>query len=356
MKPTHLKDLIIVEGMAVDEADEEKINVTIQTLNVSVSSTGGEAPTGNTTINSSAKGETIVDAVSNLSKKLSRKLFCGQDKLIIFSREIAENSFGKNLDYFLRSTNSRADIAVCVSDDKASEIIESKEQDSKVPCETIVNLLNNGQNFGLSAYVTTSELLNLYSDKTSDAYLPMVKYNEKEECVVTNGIAVFDNDRLSYVLDDEETLGFLMISNKIKSCMLEFDSGKLGKVGITISKLKSKNKVNIVNGNVNFESKVDFQLMIEEIEKGAVTTVDDKDLDEICKKAENEIQKLCKKAFNACREHNSDCLRVGEYLAKASPKSYELLSDEWEHYFKNVDYSVSSNADLKKISDNTQVE
>ncbi|MCD7797387.1 MAG: hypothetical protein LUG95_07290 [Clostridiales bacterium] len=81
----------------------------------------------------------------------------------------------KNLDYFFRSSDSRNDVAVCVSSSSAKDILESTENDSAVPCENILYLLENNEISGLSVLVTTGELMNLYADRTSDIYMPVLE-------------------------------------------------------------------------------------------------------------------------------------------------------------------------------------
>lgn len=354
MNTVHLKDLLIVEGMGV-ETQGDKVNLIIQTLKLGAAE-GNEAPQGNRTYNTEGKGETIVDAVSKLSKSVSKKLFFGHNKIIIFSRDIAETDFREKLDYFLRSSDSRIDVAVCVSDKSAKDIIESKENDSGIPCENMVYLLKNGQDAGLSAYVTVADLLNMSSDKTSDIYLPVVEKNEGENSIKTKGIGLFSNEKMKYVTNDDETMGFLFISDKIKSCSIEFDDEELGCVSVKIFDPKVKKHIEIVDGNVVFSVSIKAHIMIDEVEKGIITSLDEKKLERICISADREIERLCNEAFAACRENESDSLRIGEYLAKDSPKSYEKLSDEWDKYFKTVRFSVNSDTDLKKISDNTQLD
>ncbi len=353
MNTVHLKDLLVVEGMGID-AQGEDINLTIQTLKLGAAA-GNEMPEGNRTYNTEGSGETIIDAVSTLSKSLSKKLFFGQNKIIVFSRELAENDFKKNLDYFLRSQNSRIDVAVCVSDTKAKDIIESEENDAGVPCENMVYLLNNGQSSGLSAFVTVNDLLNMYSDKTSSIYLPVVEKNDNNKSIQVKGIGLFYDDELVYVTNDEETMGFLFISGKIESCSIEFDDEELGNIGVIISSPKVKNHIEIVDGNVNFVSEIKAKLMIDEVENGIITSLDKNKLDRICANAEKEINRLCSQAFEACSDNNSDALRVGEYLAKDSPNSYDKLADEWDTYFKTVSFTADTKVSLKNISDNTQL-
>lgn len=353
MNTVHLKDQLIVEGIGIDEKNDE-INLIVQTLKLGAAA-GDETPQGNRTYNTQGSGETIMDAVSSLSKNLSKKLFFGQNKIIVFSREVAEDDFDRNLDYFLRSQNSRIDVAVCISDTTAKDIIESKENDSGVPCENMVYLLKNGQDAGVSAYITVNELLNMYSDKTSDVYLPVIEKNKDSDSVKIKGIGLFSDDKLVHVTNDDETMGFLLMNNKIKTCTIEFEDEELGRVGVKITSPKAKKYIEITDGNIIFNVDIKAKLMVDEIEKGIITSLDKEKLNRICSKADEEINKRCTQAFMACKNNKSDALRIGEYLAKDSPKSYDKLSDDWDTYFSTVNFNVHADINLKNISDNTQL-
>ena len=354
MHQTNLKNLIVIEGVGIDN-DEDGVQLTVQSLNPG-KSTGVEKPEGNMTINTVEKGTTIVEAISNLNKAMSKELFFGHNKIIVFSREICETDLNNKLDYFLRSSDARADVAVCMADGDAKKVLENSEDGAHVPVENMVYLIGNGQKMGTSIYITTNDLLNLYADKTTDMYLPVLKERADQDNVELSGIAIFSNDKLSYILDEEETLGFMLMSGKIKNCYLEIHDEDLGNIGIEVIPTKIKKKVDIVDGGVVFKVDVKGHLMINEVEKGIANVLKEEHLKMICSKAEEKISYLCSRAFSACQEHDSDSIRVGEYLAKDSPESYELLSDDWNKYFKTVSFSVMSDINLKKISDNTQIE
>lgn len=349
-----IKDIVVVEGMGIDAVDDE-LELTLQTLNIS-SNSGGEMPQGNMTINTTGSGKTIIDAMSALSSNISKKLFFGQNKIIVFGKETTESDFDKRLDYFLRSSNSRPDVAVCMSQTTAEDIMQSKENDSHIPSENIVNLMQSGQDAGVSAYVTTNDILNLYCDDTSDIYLPVLKKDKNSQGVKASGIGLFNDKKLVYITDEEETLGFLIISGKIKNCLIEFETRDLGMVSVEISSVKAKNRVDISDGKMIFVSEIEAQLMINEIENGLTASLSVDKLDEICNDANNRINYLCQKAFYSCRNNSSDSLRVGECLANDSPKSYEKLKDEWDTYFATVDFSANAETHLKQLSDNTQLD
>lgn len=354
MNSVHLKDMMVVEGMGVD-IKGEKISVSVQTLNANKVS-NSEAPSGNMTIVTQGEGRAVYDAVSNLANIVSKKIFFGQNKLIVFSRELASNRLEENLDYFLRSADSRADVAVCLSDDEAKSIIESKEYDSHVPAENIVYLIRNAENSGQSYYVTVNELLNIYYDKTSDIFLPVLSINPQTKNAQLGGIGLFENDRLVYVTDADETMGFSFIKGKIENCSIGLNDGELGKIGADIMQPKVTNKAEIVNSKIVFKTDIQCELMINEVQNAVLMSLDKEKLHRICTLAGREIERCCAKAFSACRQNGSDALRVGEYLAKDSPQSYRLVCDDWDNYFGGVEYEVHANVEIKKISDNTKLD
>lgn len=350
---THLKDLVVVEGIGIDQA-QNGVDICVQTLKADILS-GGRAPSENMTFNTDESGKTIFDAISNLSNNLPKNVFFGHNKLIVFSSDICKNDMKTHLDYLLRSTRSRVDVAVCIADSKAKEIIESNENDSHVPCENIATLLKNGQDVGTSAYVTVNDILNLHGDKTSDFYLPMVKKEKNRDNVTTDGLGLFSNGTLVYTTDADETMGILMLGGKIDTCSLEFNDSEFGKMGVELYNQKVNNKTYIKDGKVVFETEFSTKIMINEIEKGVFASLDEETVERICDETENEINSICKKAFYACKNNSSDCLRVGEYLAKDCPESYDILSDNWDVYFSTVDYKIKSDVTLKEISNNTEL-
>lgn len=97
----HLKDLMLAEGMGVDLTNDGKISVTLQALNVGISN-ASETPQGNMTVNTDADGDTVSSALSSLGKKASKRIFFGQNKIIVLGRELAESDMEKYIDFFYK--------------------------------------------------------------------------------------------------------------------------------------------------------------------------------------------------------------------------------------------------------------
>ena len=346
-----LSELSIVEGMGIDYTDD-KISVTVQTLNLSKEGSGAEALSGNVTMNTTGEGSNISSAIENATQKLSKKIFFGQNRIIVFGMELAEGYIDKNIDYLLRSSDSRSDVKLCIAEEEAAKVMESRENDALVPSESVTSLLAMGEKSGFGATVTTNEVLNLYLDKTSDIYLPVVK--AEKESVSVAGIAIYNSQKLSAVLDKNETFGFLMLKNKIDTGFLTVKSPELGEIGVDVIRSKTKTYASYEDGRVVFHAKIKSDLMLDAVEKGYIATITNKHLQDIQKLVENEMIAYCSQAFTECIKGGSDCIRIGENLAMHSPKAYDTLSDNWKDALKNAVLDIEAECHLKKINENSK--
>ncbi len=346
----NLKDLSVAEGFGIDNAEQGKC-VTVQTLNLVKGGNGADALSGNVTLNTSGTGQNVSSAVTAVGESLSKDLFFGQNKLLVFGMGVAQNSLESCFDYLMRSENSRPDVPVCISSGTASELLACAQNDASVPAQAVAELLENGENSGFSLYVTVDEMLNLYRDKTSDICLPVITADEENS--KASGIAIFSESRLATVLTGDETLGLLFLKNKIKSGYMEFKSEKFGKIGVRIINASSKTKAFAQDDAVCFKANVKLFFSIEEIENGAKASLSDSELAEIGKEVENAVKINCEKAFNACAENGSDCLHIGENLAKYDPVAYSKMSDDWDAYLKNAALDIECSGRLKKMNENS---
>lgn len=346
----NLKDLSVVEGIGIDYVNGQ-VGITAQTLNLMKEGTGPEALSGNMTMVSSGQADNISSAVENISHRLSKKLYFAQNRIVVFGMDYAENHLKESFDYLLRSANSRPDVFVCISSGEAKDIIESEEPNSLVPAQTISDLLEEGEKRGTSVTVTVNELLNYYTDKTSDIYLPVVEAGS--EGAFATGIAVFNSDRLVRVLKGDECTGFMILSGKIKDGIIIFNDDDFGRVTAEITKEKTKARACYENGKVVLKADIKADIILDEVENGMQNSISKEDAHQIALSAERKLQQLCEAAFKACTESSSDCLRIGEMLAKYDPSAYKILSENKNAYLSSCTLEINASCDLKKISDNS---
>jgi spore germination protein KC len=346
----NLSDLTIVQGVAID-ADNTNTKVTLQYLNTEKNTGSTESLAENITAVTSGSGVNITSAVSSASKVLSDTIFFGQNKLIVFGYDYAKESITKGLDYLLRGVDSRPDVLLAMSDKTAKEIIESEERGSRVPAQSIADLLKTGEKNGISCAVYVSELMNLYADKTSDIYMPVLTPLDK--CASCNGIAIFSNDKYATTLNEDETFGFLMMLDKVKEGTMTINSETLGNVSIDITATKTKNYVSVKDSNIVFNSEIKMEFLLNDVENGTTVSVNSKETKDIEKLVEEKIRKDCTNAFNTCKSNRSDVLMIGRYLAKSDSSVYDAKKDNWREYLPNVSINLTVKTELTKVNDNS---
>lgn len=350
----HLKDLFIVEGLGIDYYDNN-LSVTLQGLKVNVSN-ASDTPLGNMVVNTSASGTTVSNAINNIAKAVSKRAFFGHNKIIVLSKELAQNDIKNYIDYFLRSEDSRADVAICVSNEKAKFILESKENDANVPSENILFLINNNEETGQSILVNENEFLMLYEDKCSDIYLPVIERKDDESTVKSAGIALFSDNRLAYITNDIETKGFVILNNKAKDVLIQISDEKFGKIDVKLSNIKCKKSASIVENKAYFNVEINADIILGEIEKGTQNKLSKKDNKRLCALVEKACNEMISETYNACIYAKSNALRIGKFIARDCPEYYEKHLSDSNGGFQEAELNVNSYINLEKISDNSQLE
>lgn len=350
----HLKDLFIVEGLGIDYYDNN-LSVTLQGLKVNMSN-ASDTPQGNMVVNTSASGTTVSSAINNITKAVSKRAFFGHNKIIVLSKELAQNDMKNYIDYFLRSEDARADVAICVSKENAKFILESKENDANVPSENILFLINKNEKTGQSILVNENEFLMLYEDKYSDVYLPVIERKDDESTVKSAGIALFSDNRLAYITNDIETKGFVILNNKANDVLIQISDEKFGKIDVKLSNIKCKKSASIAENKAYFNVEINADIILGEIEKGTQNKLSKKDYKRLCTLVEKACNEMISKTYNACINAKSNALRIGRYIARDCPEYYKKHLSDINCGFQKVKLNVNSYINLEKISDNSQIE
>lgn len=110
------------------------------------------------------------------------------------------------------------------------------------------------------------------------------------------------------------------------------------------------------NDNTYFNVELKADMIIGEIEKGTENQLTKNDYNRILREVENEVSNVIEKTFYTLIKAKSDCLRVGNYIAKDCPDYYsEYIKNSRQNYQK-VLLNKKVKISLGKISDNSQLE
>ena len=343
-----LADLAIVEAVGIDYKDDET-SVVFQYLNLEKSNGTTDALSGGITSIATGSSNGISNAVAATSSSLSKEIFFGQNKIIVFGREYIDYGIEKGLDYLLRSVDSRPDVLVAMSEKTANEVITNELSGARIPAESLSDLLKTGEKNGFSAVVVVSDILNMYADKTSDIYLPVISPKEKNcDC---SGIAVFSNEKYKATLNRDQTLGFLILKSKTDAGFINVDDKELGRVSLEMISSKAKNRMIVDGDEYVFECDIKMALVLDEIENGITSAIDEKKIERIEALVNSKIRELCTNAFNKCISEQSDALALGRYLARSHPEKYNAVKDDWKKELPKIRIRINASSNLEKVND-----
>lgn len=343
-----LSDLTIVEAVGIDY-EKSQTKVSFQYLNLSKSGGTTDAMTNGITSVAYGKANGISNAIASASSELSQEIFFGQNKIIVIGKEYVEYGIENSLDYLLRSVDSRPDVIVAMTDDKAEKVIKSKERDARIPAESLYSLMKNGENNGFSAMVSVNDMLNYYADETTDLYLPVISV--KDSHCVCKGIAIFSKEDYVKTLNKNQTLGFLIMKNKIKDGLLNVKDKKLGDVSVEILSSKAEKSIKVTPNGYEFVCEIKLDFTLDEVENGVTTAIKGEEIKQVESLVNSRIKKICTSAFNECIKSKSDCLMLGRYLALSDSKKYNSVKKNWRNELDKIKINVSVKSNLEKVND-----
>lgn len=345
-----LSDKSVAQAVSIDLVDKETV-VGIQYLDLSKGTATADGFDNNITSVATGQADNISSAVSKASASLSGPIFFGQNKLIVFGKEYAKLGIGGISDYILRGIDSRPDVLVAICDSSAKDVVSSKENNAKVPAESLYNMIKTGESVGLSIKVNVNDLLNMYNSKTSDVYLPCLTVNDdKTSC---DGIMLFSEQEPACILDDDETFGFLLLKDAIKGGMLSSYDEKLGNVGFEIKSTNLKRKTYFKNNEIHFDVNLKLKLVLNDVQNGVAVKISADDVSRLEKIASQKAESLCNAAVGRCLTDKSDALSLGRELAKYSPVKYDEIKNSWHDELPNIKYDINVSSKLEFVSDNS---
>lgn len=343
-----LSDMSVAQGVGVDKKGD-KVKVSVQYLDLTKGSGTVDNLGENITSLAFGTAGNIGKAVSRTAANLSSPVFFGQNKVIVFGDDYAKNGLDNVVDYTLRAVDSRPDVLVAMSKTTAEDVMKSSENKAKVPASDIYDMLKTGEQTGLSCAVTVSDLQNAFLSETSDVYMPVLSV--KDDKTKLDGIGIFSKGRYVKTLDSAQTLGFLLVNDKIKTATAVLTDKKYGKIGIEIGNVKVKNIAYYDNG-VKFRSAIRFDINLNDTQKGVAAKLTNEDVERIERLAKIKVSKLCLNAVNTCFESSSDVFFAGKLLSRYSYAYYKNHCKNWRKILPSVKTSVAVVPKFKTVSGN----
>lgn len=346
-----INDMAIVSSIGIDKDNKnDKYIVSAQIMNSKESEYSEDSQITVYT----KEGDTVHEALRNITLKSPRKLYGNHLSKIVLSEEVAKEGIDNILDIFNRITEVRNEfIITIVKEDKASDVLKVLTTTESIPAEYVkLSLKIADKTSGLTYATKLDEFISLYLKKGIDPVVPVLKIDKKEKKgttinnitttnpiskIVIEDLAVTNKGKLETYLKNEEVIGYNFLRNQIQKMIIPVkcdDENNYASILILKNKTKSnaakKDNKYIINFNINSEA-----IITEYNCKKDLT--DEKVIKELEKDTEKKIKRYIKKSLNKQKETKGKFLGLERIIYLDYPK------------YKNEDYSVKYNAKVNLV-------
>lgn len=364
MGKRELNELAMVVAVGLDKGEKEgTIKVTVQVVRPSDARGQTGAPsagTGDPIWSASGEGESVFEAIRNLTTFSSRRIFWAHNNLIVINEDLAKEGIKEIIDFFTRNPELRMRTRVVVTPNKASEIVSTSTGLEVIPGESIGKLFRYSP---ISGQAPTTEILDLqsaYLSESSEPVLARVKLiergvsNKKEDQegsikqVELAGAGIFKGEKLIGTLDGEESRGLLPFIEKVESgvYVLGCPNDKEKKISVELKKENFEVIPQYKEGQVVFKINVSaFASVVEakcsfSLEKKA----DVKELEkELARQIYDEIKNVTDLVQN---EFHSDVLSLGKIFNNKYPSEWKRVKGNWDEELQKARIEIKVAAEI----------
>ncbi len=347
-EPLEIKRRLIVQAIGIDRADDGGTVLSVQALNTDVSSNASGNSVPDRVVKCYlAQGRTLADCIEQLKIITGKNPLLSQNRVVIFSRELAQNGIAPLLDSFIRNNENRFNVCAAVSQGSAKSIIEAGNDSSVIGARHIEQLIKNS---GPEIPETKIyEITNCILDGGKSAVLPVLSVSGGE--ITVPSVAVFKGDRLASVHEIQLMKGIAFIGNKVQSGSLTFRTDAEA-VSLQILKSKTNTETRLESGIPHFTIDVKTSLVLTEYAGNVSEKLDTAMIKEIGNQAEKEIKNYIQTALTQCIiEDGADAFGFSRRLWRRYPDFFRENGNRIIDVLKSSSYTVNVSVEITRTGD-----
>lgn len=341
-----LDELAVVSSIAIDKKDDKYL-VSAQVMNAKQKEDSEDSQI----IVYEEKGNSINEALRNMTMKSSRILYGGHLSKLVISEEVAKEGIINILDVFQRLTEVRNEFTMTVAKDiEASKVIKIMTSPESVPAEYVKTSLQTADLSSALTYSTKlDEFTSLYLKKYIDPVISIVEVKDYKKkgtttdniattdpitSIVLGNIAITDNGKLEDFLNKNETIGYNFLRNQVQEMIIPVKCDDKYYASISVLKNKTKSNVDYKDNKYEITFNIKTKAVIAEYNCSKDLT-DEKTIEELEKLANKKIKKYINSALDKQKEAKGKFLGLERLIYLDYPD------------YKNEEYNVKLKVDLE---------
>ena len=316
-----LNQKMIVLGMGIDFSEE---NYLVTAVYINTESADGKEKYQT----KFGRGKTITQAVNNIATQNGLEVMYSHMSFILFGKTVCQHGLNDTLQFFSGYYQCRPSADILVCNHSAKNILADK----KITPEQINRLAQShtvtGVNRTLPFYRFYADILN----PSVSACTSLI--TQKNDDVNSQGVAVFHDDTFAYSLNDEETLGLLLVSENPSSEVIPITESHKS---FSLSDKKTDFSVWWENNTLYCDVTVSATVSFYEYEENPQL---------LEKSVEKKLQKLVQNTLKKSLQHGDDIFYLTKKLRQKNKQVYYSIKD-WQSVLKDTVFTVHCHVSVR---------
>ncbi|RAP74355.1 Ger(x)C family spore germination protein [Paenibacillus montanisoli] len=358
-----INELAIVTAVGLGLGDKPgTIKVSAQIIRPADARGQTGAPSGGTgqpIYSISAEGTSIFDAIRNLGRVSSRRVYWAHNFLIVMDEDYARKGIKDMVDFFTRNHELRMNTRVAVTPDLPDQVVSTITGLEVVPGEAVDRLFQNNHVVGRAPASDMMNLEEAFLSSSTEPVLARVQLkprgisNKKPEehgslkQVELGGAAAFLGDKMVGWLSVKEARGLLFFLEKLGSGIEVVKCpNNDGVMSIEFKRARLKVTPSYANKEPKFGVRLTTEADI--VESGCAIHLDEGIRQDAEEKLEQRLKSNIDSVIDkAQHRYHSDFLKLGDVFRNKYPEEWRVLKRDWNRTFSDAKIDVEVEATIK---------
>lgn len=297
-------------------------------------------------------GKTIFEAIRNMASISSRHIFWSHIKVIVISEQLASSNTLEIFDFFSRNPELRLRTLIAVTPEDAGKVLDMVPVMEKDPAIYLEKVIKNKNLTGKSYDIMLKDFLEDYLDPYVGPVTSriIIDKSKSEPILKTSGAYVFDHNKVSTVLSEEQTRGLLWIKNKMNASIMVVNC-PYDDMPIALEIKNSKSSIkSYLDGEVphfSINLKVDATIT----EQSCLTNFNDiGKLNKLEESLEKSICKDIQSTILTAKDIQIDFPGLSFTLHRQHRKEWNQISSKWDQLFKDSKVNIAAKVTIHHVS------
>ncbi|WP_019533327.1 Ger(x)C family spore germination protein [Paenibacillus ginsengihumi] len=346
-----LTDRSLILGLAIDKADHELVDLTVQ-IYKPIHSGGMEGKSGGeiSYVNLQTKGNTMYDGIRDIILHVGRKAQWSHLQAIIVEDQLVQTyPISEILDYFYRDYEARLSSSFFIAHGKASQYLKKKPIIEKTVSQQLLQISKNSDRYNYKT--TNTSLLDLFVGLRSQTGISLVPYvtagGNQGEGLVATGMAVLKKGMWKGVVSPQDSQMIQMLHNKYKGGMIRVPCEAPSKASNSLEVLSfhSRLKPRMEGEAVKLQVFVHLSTAIGEMRCANLKTQEDEN--KLAEAAARTIEQSLTKTLNRMKQKKLDLIGLGDRIYRKDPAIWKRWRNNWEERFAKAQIEVKAHVEIK---------